>query len=82
MTPTHPGVQASAGIVRGIISLSHELGKTVMAEGMETKEQVELLTRYGCDFAQGYFFGKPMTAGQLQLSLTPVFNGYHAIYVE
>ena len=72
MIPTHEGVQASAGIVRGIISLSHELGKTVVAEGMETQEQVELLTRYGCDFAQGYFFGRPMTLDQLQLSLVPV----------
>jgi len=71
MTPTHEGILASAGIVRGIISLSHELGKTVVAEGMETKEQVGLLTKYGCDFAQGYFFGRPMTVEQLQLSLSP-----------
>jgi EAL domain-containing protein (putative c-di-GMP-specific phosphodiesterase class I) len=54
------GDQASAGIVRGMISLSHELRKTVVAEGVETEAQRRMLQDCGCDFAQGYYFGKPM----------------------
>jgi EAL domain-containing protein (putative c-di-GMP-specific phosphodiesterase class I) len=52
--------QSSAGIVRGMISLSHELRKTVVAEGVETEAQARMLRECGCDFAQGYLFGKPM----------------------
>ena len=52
--------QSSAGIVRGMISLSHELRKTVVAEGIETELQAQMLREYGCDFAQGYYYGKPM----------------------
>ena len=50
----------STGVVRGMISLSHELRKTVVAEGIETMEQARMLRECGCDFAQGYLFGKPM----------------------
>jgi diguanylate cyclase (GGDEF)-like protein len=53
------GDQNSGGIVRGIISLSHELHKTVVAEGIETEAQARMLRECGCDFAQGYLFGKP-----------------------
>jgi diguanylate cyclase (GGDEF)-like protein len=52
--------QSSAGIVRGMISLSHDLRKTVVAEGIETEQQAKMLREYGCDFAQGYYYGKPM----------------------
>lgn len=45
-------------IVRVITSLSHHLGMTVIAEGVETAEQLHLLKEIGCDFAQGYFFSK------------------------
>jgi EAL domain-containing protein (putative c-di-GMP-specific phosphodiesterase class I) len=60
---------SSTGVVRGIISLSHELRKTVVAEGIETEEQAQMLREYGCDFAQGYFFGKPMDQPTLFASL-------------
>ncbi len=64
-----PGGEPSAGIVRGMISLSHELRKTVVAEGIETEEQARMLREYGCDFAQGYFFGRPMDRKTLFASL-------------
>ena len=54
------GDQNSARMVRGMISLCHDLRKTVVAEGIETEEHVRMLKEYGCDFAQGYYFGKPM----------------------
>jgi EAL domain-containing protein (putative c-di-GMP-specific phosphodiesterase class I) len=46
-------------IVSGMIDLSHSLGLAVVAEGVETAAQAHLLTELGCNFAQGYFFGKP-----------------------
>ena len=63
------GDQNSAGIVRGMISLSHELRKTVVAEGIETEAQAGMLRECGCDFAQGYYFGKPMSRTALFESL-------------
>ena len=48
-------------IVEMVIALSHKLGMTVLAEGVELEEQATLLRRLGCDEAQGYLYGKPMT---------------------
>ncbi|NJM88083.1 MAG: bifunctional diguanylate cyclase/phosphodiesterase [Hydrococcus sp. RU_2_2] len=47
-------------IVRTIISLAHTLGMEVIAEGVETIEQMNLLKELSCEFAQGYFFSKPL----------------------
>jgi EAL domain-containing protein (putative c-di-GMP-specific phosphodiesterase class I) len=43
-----------------IISLANALGVDIIAEGVETNEQVELLLKNGCRYAQGYYYGKPM----------------------
>ena len=57
------------GLVRGIISLAHELGKSVVAEGIETPEQEAALFEFGCDYGQGWLFGKPVDAPTLERSL-------------
>ncbi|MEM1312139.1 MAG: EAL domain-containing protein [Patescibacteria group bacterium] len=53
---------ATAAIVKSIIDLSHILNIKVVAEGVETQEQLDILKSYGCDKAQGFLLGKPMPA--------------------
>jgi EAL domain-containing protein (putative c-di-GMP-specific phosphodiesterase class I) len=53
-----------AAIVRAVISLGHELGVAVIAEGVETERQLEMLERLGCRQAQGYLFARPMCAAE------------------
>lgn len=48
-------------IVSAIIEMSHKLGFTTIAEGVETKEQLELLRKLGCDEAQGYYISRPVS---------------------
>lgn len=50
----------SKAIVANIISLAKNLGKTTIAEGVELEEQYHALKALGCDFAQGYWIGRPM----------------------
>lgn len=50
---------ATLKIVRGIVQLSHELGMEVVAEGIETAAQRDLLIELGCDLGQGYLFARP-----------------------
>ena len=47
-------------LVCAIISMAKALGILVVAEGVEHKEEVEILTQLGCDFIQGYYFSKPL----------------------
>jgi diguanylate cyclase (GGDEF)-like protein len=50
----------NAAIVQAIVTLAHQLGMDVVAEGVETIEQLEYLKASGCEFAQGYYFAKPL----------------------
>ncbi|MEA3419775.1 MAG: EAL domain-containing protein [Campylobacterota bacterium] len=49
-------------LVEATISMAKKLGLRVLAEGVETKAQADVLRSYGCDEVQGFFFGKPVTA--------------------
>ncbi|OBX18042.1 diguanylate phosphodiesterase [Erythrobacter sp. QSSC1-22B] len=53
-------------LVRSMISLSHELGYCVVAEGIETSATGDLLTAMGCDEGQGYYFAHPMEAADFE----------------
>ena len=59
------GVANEAGnlaVVRATVSLCHDLGYRVVAEGVETQEALDMVAAAGCDEAQGYFFGQPLSA--------------------
>ena len=56
---------SSRAIVETTIDLGHRLGKTVVAEGVETEEVWHLLAGLGCDLAQGYFIARPMPGEQV-----------------
>jgi diguanylate cyclase (GGDEF)-like protein len=52
----------AASIVRAVIDMAQNMRFTVIAEGVETEQQVAFLREHGCDQAQGYFFGRPDAA--------------------
>lgn len=70
-TTTHD----AAAIIKAIISLGHILGLRVLAEGVETYEQLAFLRDSGCDDMQGYYLARPMPAGGFAALLrTPPAN--------
>jgi predicted signal transduction protein with EAL and GGDEF domain len=54
----------SASIVRAVIDLGHALEMSIVAEGVETQDQLSFLADEGCDAVQGYFIGRPAPIGQ------------------
>lgn len=53
-------------VISKFIELSKSLHMKVVSEGVETKEQVDFLTKVGCDMVQGYYFARPMPAGDFE----------------
>ncbi len=67
-----PGDKENEVLVQAIIAMAHGLRLEVIAEGVETEEQWEFLRRHKCNFAQGYYFGKPMPKAEFEdFLLTP-----------
>jgi len=52
-------------MVQRTIEMAHDLGMQVIAEGVETQEQLDLLRSNGCDIAQGYLFSRPIPAKEM-----------------
>ncbi|MGO2136266.1 putative bifunctional diguanylate cyclase/phosphodiesterase [Marinobacter sp.] len=59
-----------AVITRAVINLAHNLGLRVVAEGVETKAQLNFLKNHHCDLAQGYLISRPIPAAELERALT------------
>ena len=66
---------ASRAIVIAVVELTHRLGMTVVAEGVETAAQHEQLTSLGCDYCQGYYFARPMSADDLEIVMQQPIAG-------
>lgn len=64
-----------AAIVRTIITMAHHLNQTVIAEGVETEEQLAYLRTYGCDEMQGYLFSPPLAADRMRERLAESREG-------
>jgi EAL domain-containing protein (putative c-di-GMP-specific phosphodiesterase class I) len=56
-------------IAAAVTNLAHVLGKSVTAEGVETEHQRHAVADMGCDLAQGYYFGRPMSAADIAARL-------------
>jgi diguanylate cyclase (GGDEF)-like protein len=60
--------ESDRAIVRSTIDLAHNLSKTVVAEGVDSKDTLDELTRFGCDVVQGFYIAKPQPVESVQLS--------------
>ncbi|MDH5564871.1 MAG: EAL domain-containing protein [Nitrospirota bacterium] len=68
-----PGNQEDQALVAAMIFLAHEFGLKVVAEGVETPEQLELLLHLECEEYQGYYFSRPVSAQDL----APMLSALH-----
>lgn len=59
-----------AAIVKAIIDLGQSLGLDTVAEGIENEQQAEMLKQLGCRYVQGYLYGRPMSASDIEALLT------------
>ena len=63
---SHLDGNADSSLVRSILAIGKKLGLTTVAEGVETVEQLETLRELGCEQAQGFLFGRPQTAREIE----------------
>jgi EAL domain-containing protein (putative c-di-GMP-specific phosphodiesterase class I) len=59
-----------SAIVAAVTNLAHVLGLTVIAEGVETRDQRDEVSAMGCEYAQGYFFARPMPSSSIDRLLS------------
>ena len=58
--------QRNRSILESVISLAESLGMDVIAEGVETEEQLRILSEMGCNHFQGYYFSKPIPVDEFE----------------
>ncbi|MGO4380791.1 putative bifunctional diguanylate cyclase/phosphodiesterase [Pseudoduganella sp. RAF19] len=74
-----PQDSENAAITRAIIAMAHGLKMIVVAEGVETGEQLSLLRQFGCDMAQGFFLGRPSHHDSITRMLSRAGSGTAAV---
>jgi EAL domain-containing protein (putative c-di-GMP-specific phosphodiesterase class I) len=57
---------SNSAIVQAIVTLAHQLGMEVIAEGIQTEEQLEKVRALGCEYGQGYLFSHPLNADEAE----------------
>ncbi len=68
------GDHAGSAMIRSMVALAHELGKKIIAEGVEAEDDVRFLRSIGCDYAQGVFYSDPMPEHEVLRLLKVVQN--------
>ena len=61
-------------VIQAIIDMAHAIGSKVVAEGAETKEQVDALREMGCDYIQGFYFSKPLPQEEFEALLNAQYR--------
>jgi EAL domain-containing protein (putative c-di-GMP-specific phosphodiesterase class I) len=61
-------------ILKSIVTMAHELGKKVIAEGVETAADADYLRSIGCEYAQGFYYGEPMTEKEVKSLLGALYK--------
>jgi EAL domain-containing protein (putative c-di-GMP-specific phosphodiesterase class I) len=74
LNPLSNGESGNGAIVRAIVTLAQQLGLRVVAEGVETDDELALLRRLGCDLVQGYLFAKPIRVEACDLFLRESYS--------
>ncbi len=62
------------GLVRNLITLGHDLGMQLVAEGVENREQLMVLREFGCDLIQGYYFSPPLSADEFMVKTSSILS--------
>ncbi len=68
--------RASRAVVGAVVRLAHDLGMTVIAEGVENVQQYDAVASLGCDSSQGFYFGRPMRSVTIDSLLHHHLNGH------
>jgi len=71
------GNSDNSAMVATIIAMAHNLGLDVVAEGVETAEQLRVLESLGCEYAQGFYLGRPMKAEAIESVLAGLGNTHN-----
>ena len=75
LDPSTDALSGNGAIVQAIVTLAQQLGLRVVAEGVETPEEIEVLRRLGCDLVQGYLFSRPMSVEDCDQFLSSSSSG-------
>lgn len=65
-------------VISGLVNISKSLNFKIIAEGVESREQMEILTGLGCNLIQGYYFSKPLPEDEIEDLLKNKGNIYDA----